>query len=232
AELARQRNQRQLELSQLRAKLTRKYGVAGGQVYDLARIQSHLPADAALVTWVDYDGQPKGHDPNGEHWTSVVRSTGPPIWIQLAGTGPDKAWTAADDGIASRLRRECANRPTKAEKGDELTRSLYTQRLAPLEKHLAAGSGLPAVRHLIVLPSPHMRAIPVEVLPDQIHPSRYIVSYAPSGTMFAWLQEKRVLAERGAEALSSAKILAIGDPVFGTGKPRTEPPPSPDYGVL
>src|SRR5262249_39056695 len=38
--------------------------------------------------------------------------------------------------------------------------------------------------------------------------------------------------ERGRQAESSAKILAIGDPVFGAVKPRTEPPPPPDHGVL
>src|SRR5262249_41603163 len=156
-ELARQRDQRQLELSQLRADLTRKYGVAGGEIYDLARIQSQLPADAALVTWVDYDGQQKAGDPNGEHWTCVVRRTGSPIWVRLTGTGSDKAWPPGDDGVASRLRRESASRPTMADKGDDLARTLYTQRLAPLEKHLAASAGLPAVRQLIVLPSPHMR---------------------------------------------------------------------------
>src|SRR5262249_3994786 len=95
AELARQRDQRQLELSQLRAELTRKYGVAGGEVFDLARIQSQLPADAALITWVDYDGQQKAGDPNGEHWTCVGRRTGSPIWVRLTGPGSDKPWTPA-----------------------------------------------------------------------------------------------------------------------------------------
>jgi CHAT domain-containing protein/tetratricopeptide (TPR) repeat protein len=232
AESVRQRNQRQLELSQLRADLTRKYGVAGGEVYDLARVQSQLPEDAALVTWVDYDGQPKGHDPNGEHWTCLVRRTGLPIWVRLTGTGSDKAWTPADDGVASRLRRASATRPTMADKIDELARTLYTQRLAPVEKHLAAAAGLPAVRHLIVLPAPHVRGIPIEVLTEQANPGRYVVSYAPSGTMFAWLEEKRARAERGGQTLPSAKILAIGDPVFGAAKPRPEPPSPPDHGIL
>src|SRR5262249_54942155 len=154
----------------------------------------------------------------GEHWTCIVRRMGPPVWIRLSGTGPDNAWTPTDDGLASRLRRETAARPTTTEKGDELTRNLYTQRLAPLEKYLAAGAGLPDVRHLIVLPSPHMRGIPIEVLTEQAHPGRFIVSYAPSGTMFAWLQEKRAMTERAGQALSSSKILAIGDPVFGAAK--------------
>src|SRR5262249_4078846 len=78
AELARQRDQRQLELSQLRADLARKYGVAGGEVFELARVQGQLPAHAALVTWVDYDGEAKGNDANGEHWACMIRRGGSP----------------------------------------------------------------------------------------------------------------------------------------------------------
>jgi tetratricopeptide (TPR) repeat protein len=232
AELTRQRDQRQQELSELQAELARKYGVAAGEVFELARIQSHLPADAALVAWVDYGGQPKGHDPNGEHWVCVIRHTGPPIWVRLAGDGKDGAWTDGDGKLAAQLRQQCASRPTMAEIGNELTRKLYRQRLAPLEQHLAAGAGLPPVRHLIILPSPHLRGIPIEVLTEEAHPGRYTVSYAPSGTMFAWLQEKRALAGRGGQASPLSKILAVGDPVFGAVKPRIELPPPPEHGIL
>ncbi len=48
--------------------MAHKYGVATGQAYDLARIQAHLPIDAALLTWVDVEELAKAADPNGEHW--------------------------------------------------------------------------------------------------------------------------------------------------------------------
>jgi CHAT domain-containing protein len=40
---------------------------------------------------------------------------------------------------------------------------------------------------------------------------RYAVSYAPSGTLFAWLREKR----RPGPAAGAATLLAVGDPAFG-----------------
>jgi CHAT domain-containing protein len=54
-----------------------------------------------------------------------------------------------------------------------------------------------------------MAGIPVEVLTD-----RYTTSYAPSGTMFAWLHERASEAERAGWPARPASILAVGDPVF------------------
>jgi CHAT domain-containing protein len=86
--------------------------------------------------------------------------------------------------------------------------------LAPLAKHLLATADLPAVRHLIILASPQMAGVPVEALveaPTDEHPA-YTISYAPSGTMFAWLAEKRKDAPPQKAELS--RLLALGDPVF------------------
>jgi len=48
---------------------------------------------------------------------------------------------------------------------------------------------------------------------------RYLVSYTPSGTMFAWLQERRHQRETAPER--TRRILALGDPVpFRAGEPK------------
>src|SRR5262249_12693003 len=86
--------------------------------------------------------------------------------------------------------------------------------------------GLPTVRHLIVLTSTQMAGIPVEVLTD-----RYTISYAPSGTIFAWLHEKGSEAERAGPRSRPISILAVGDPVFEPAQTPASPPP-PDHGVL
>src|SRR5262249_36755389 len=91
----------------------------------------------------------------------------------------------------------------------DLVRKLYAQRLAPLEGYLGAQDGLPAVRHLIVLPSNWMAAIPVDALTD-----RFTVSYAPSGTTFAWLRERRGGAAGPDAGTRGDSLLAVGDPVF------------------
>jgi hypothetical protein len=58
---------------------------------------------------------------------------------------------------------------------------------------------------------------------------RYTVSYAPSGTVYAWLRERGRKAER---ATGAPRLLAVGDPVF---PPRSdaasEPAEPPDQGV-
>jgi hypothetical protein len=48
-----------LELTQFAAELAQKHGPAAGQVYELPAIQKQLPADAALVGWIDVKALPK-----------------------------------------------------------------------------------------------------------------------------------------------------------------------------
>src|SRR5262249_51949030 len=91
ADLARQYDTAQADYSQLEADLTRKYGVAAGEVYDLARIQAELPADAALLAWLDGKTLPGAADPAGDHWACVVRRAGLPSWVKLTGSGPGGA---------------------------------------------------------------------------------------------------------------------------------------------
>jgi CHAT domain-containing protein/tetratricopeptide (TPR) repeat protein len=231
AALVRLRDKGQLELAELRQALTRKYGVPAGEVFELSRIQARIPPDAALVAWVDFAGPAKAHNPNGEHWLCVVRRNGAPNWVRLPGTGPNETWTADDEKITSRMRKACSNRPTEENDEREIARQLFTQRLAPAEKLFAATAELPAVRHLVVLPSPRMQRISTEVLAEAAAPGRFTVSYAPSGTMFAWLQEKRAAAERAARDATAPSILAVGDPVFAPVGLAAEPRPLPDHGI-
>jgi hypothetical protein len=81
------------------------------------------------------------------------------------------------------------------------------------------------VRRLIVLPSPALAGIPLEVLlaaaPKGVPP--LTVSYAPSGTLFAWL------AERKAGPASAPRLLALGDPAFAAPEAAA---PRPAHGLL
>jgi CHAT domain-containing protein/tetratricopeptide (TPR) repeat protein len=206
-ELRRQRDTLQSEFTRYEADLSARYGVAAGQVYDLARVQQALPEDAAVVGWLDFPPKSGAADPRGDFWACVVRGSGAPAWVRLDGSGPGGAWTKDDGRLAERVRAALA-RPPDGPHGEaaELVRRLYAQRLAPLEGHLRATEGLPPVRHLIVLPAAWTAAVPVGVLTD-----RYTVSYAPSATLFAWLRERR----RAAPGPGTATLLAVGDPAFG-----------------
>ncbi len=111
-DLKRQRVLASIALGEFQTKLVADYGPLAGQVATLNEIQAGLPADAALVAWVDINPVgPNAADPDGEHWGVVVRSRGIPGWIAIAGTGPNGLWTKDDDDLGSRARTELRSRP-------------------------------------------------------------------------------------------------------------------------
>ena len=97
---------------------------------------------------------------------------------------------------------------------DELWREpaklLSLQRMTPLREALLAADDLPAVRHLVVLPSPALAGIPVEVLLAPAGRDALAISYAPSATLFVWLGQRR----RDGDDRKPSRLLALGDPVF------------------
>jgi len=177
-------------------------------VLPLADVQAALARDAALVFWMDL-GQ------LGEHWGCVLRRSGPPVWVRLPGSGADGVWTKEDDALQRLLRDDLAHNEADA---NRRARQLAKQRLAPLEARLAATTELPAVQRLIVVPVGRMAGMPVEVLTD-----RYLISYAPSGTMLARLAQKH-------RPVESSSLLALGAPNFTPGD-AGRPPLPPNHGL-
>jgi hypothetical protein len=204
-ELLTQRRQAQEELDAFARHLEKTYGPAAGQVFDRATIQQALPADAALVGWLDVPGEPKAVDPDGEHWAFLLRSSGPPVCERLPGSGPKGAWTDDDTQLGEQLQAAL-----QAPRGgwQPLAARLRRQRLEPLSKHLAG------VKRLIVLPSTALAGLPVEVFAEG-----FTVSYALSGTLYAHLHRQPRPKSQG--------LLALADPVFdppAADKPRPLPP--------
>ena len=188
-------------------------------------IQAALPADAAVVAWVDVPPVgPNAADPDGDHWGVVVRSRGIPAWIPLAGTGQHGLWTRDDTALAGQARMELRKPPASSADLRPIVTNLHTQRLEPLAKALGAmADGLPPARRLVVLPSRAMAGIPVEAL-LAADDSR-TVSYAPSATVYKHLREQpRPDRHSG--------LLALGDPVYERPDMLSEPNPLPDHGLL
>ncbi len=213
--LLEERARLQQELEALEVSLAGKYGPAAGQVCELAAVQARLPADAALLAWLDRTGNAQAGDA-GDHWACLVRAQGKPVWVRLPGSGPGGAWTGGDDDLPRQVGELCANPPGDATAAwRDVAGRLYRQRLGPLAKHLAAADGRRAVRHLIILPSRAMAGIPAEVLLAARPPGQpdCTVSYAPSGTLFAWLGQQRHRAE-AAGSRPPARLLAVADPAF------------------
>jgi tetratricopeptide (TPR) repeat protein len=213
-ELFTQRLKSQEELAAFTQELEKKYGPIAGQVFDRAAIQATLPADTALIVWVDTRGEPKAHDPNGEHWAMLLRTRGTPIWERLRGTGPKGEWTEADTNLPFDL-----HVALQIPRGDwqALAKRLREQRLAPLTKHLDG------IRKLVVLPSSKMAGVPVEVIAEGL-----TVSYHLSGTMFTHFTKQPRPTTTG--------LLALGDPIFevpASFVPASgQEPPLPPGGVL
>ncbi len=186
----------------------RKYGELGGRVATLDQIRESLPADAALIAWIDIPPVgPKDADPDGEHWGVVVRSRGLPVWVAITGTDPGGLWSKDDSELADRVRTGLRSNPV-ADLADlrSLIERLRDQRIEPLTGALnATAFGLPKVQRLIVLPSRAMAGIPVEALLSG--EDTRTVSYAPSATIFKYLREQT-------RPDHDAGLLALGDPVF------------------
>jgi CHAT domain-containing protein/Tfp pilus assembly protein PilF len=185
------------ELRTLQAKRAKEHGPVAGAVYDLVRIQKSLADDTALVGWLDLAG---------ESWACVLRRRGAPLWARL----PAARYQDVND-LSLELGRASQQRGEADPAWLAPARQLYRQRLAPLQRHLKG------IRHLVVLPSPVLAEVPVETL-LAAGQSGLTVSYAPSGTLFAFLQQ-RTRAGKSAPA----RLLALGDPLFAqaeTASPR------------
>jgi len=225
-DLKRERALASIALGEFQTKLDQDHKELAGDVATLDKIQTALPADAALVAWVDIPpAGPNAADPDGEHWGVVVRSGGIPAWVPIAGTGANGLWTKDDTGLAERVHMELRKRPDAASANlRPLVEKLRTQRIEPMAKALGASAdGQPLVRRLIVLPSRAMAGIPIEAL-LALDDTR-IVSYAPSATVFKYLREQP-------RPDRHAGLLALGDPVYEHPDALSEPKPMPDHGLL
>ncbi len=235
-ELKRQRGLASIALGEFQTKLVQDHGPLAGRVARLNEIQAALPADAALLAWIDLPpAGPNAADPDGEHWGVVVRARGIPAWVPIMGTGPDGLWTSDDSTLAPQVRSELQTRPgARPSDVRSLVDRLRIQRIEPLAKALGEGlratagsrpeiDVLPPAHRLIILPSAAMAGIPVEALlaPGDTR----TVSYAPSATVFKYLREQPRPGRHSG-------LLAVGDPVYGSSDKSSDPKPMPDHGLL
>jgi hypothetical protein len=191
------------------------YGALAGQPAGLAEVQDALPAGAALIGWVDVQSRGKA---GSVHWACLVRRDGEPVWMEIPGSGADRVWTEADDSLLRAL-RDALKKP--AQPWRESAAAIAAQRLGPLKTHLQG------VKRLVVLPSAGLKGIPVETLltawPQA--PKGIIVSYAPSGTMHAFLTRHH------RDRADAPRLLALGDPAFPAPEREMPAPPPPTNGI-
>ncbi len=196
------------ELLELDRQLEDKYGALASRPATLEEARGALPEGTALLGWIDT---------RTEHWACLLARSGDPVWIRLAGAGMDGAWTSEEEGLPRSLRAELDPETSRGRAGP-LAEALVRQRLDPLKGHLMG------IKRLIVVTSPGMAGVPVEVLlaarPDPAWDG-ITVSYAPSAAMFAYLAGRPVPRDR------PATLLAVADPAYPEPKddaPAPEPP--------
>jgi tetratricopeptide (TPR) repeat protein len=173
------------------------------QVLPLERIQKAIPADGALVFWIDVWGI-------SERWGCVVRREGDPRWVRIVGSGTKGAWLEEDETVRTRLYDALRDPTSTAKKRKELLAAFARQRLGPLRPHLKAAGELPAVKRLFVVPTGAMAHVPVELLDENLS-----VSYVPSGSVLARLVENH-------RKLEASSLLVLGDPAFDQAEPPSE----------
>ncbi len=201
-----------------------RYPVAEGQSYPLNLIQSALMPDQAIIGWLDpgyaIDTPFAGWRPMS--WGYVIRREGSVLWERLreaidgaqsalkSPPFPSLSCEGSLRSAARSYRRAIEHRPVVSGAALQRGQTLWVERIQPLTRHLEG------IRELIVLPSGPMLGVPVEALPVDDHGSflgdRFIVSYAPSATIFAWLTARAKVGGRE----HFAPCLAVGDPLFRT----------------
>ncbi len=195
--LAKERDGLLAELARIASRRSRD------RVLPLENIQKQIPADAAVVFWLDI---------GNKHLGCVLRREGPPVWVKLLGSGKDDAWNAHDGSLPSRALAALSEGGSMSAAQKKLLAQLHRQRITRLEPNLKG------VRHLLVVPAGVMSAVPVEALTD-----RYLVSYIPSASVYARRMEKH-------RPLKASSLLVLADPVFTRTAPSLPDPPP--HGLL
>jgi tetratricopeptide (TPR) repeat protein len=208
-DLKRQASEIRRQVLELEQQFESRYGALAGQPATLEAVRKALPEGTALVGWIDQDPY---------HWACLLRHSGDPIWVRLPGSGKDGAWTNEDEERPRALSAALAgHQPAWGATAEILAR----QRLEPLMPHLKG------VTHLIVLPSLALAGVPLEALVSTLPADspRPVVSYAPSGSMFAHLSAPR------SQPSGPPRLLALGDPAFPKPAPSGPASPPPDHGI-
>jgi CHAT domain-containing protein len=203
------------------AEQIQKGTAASGPPLEPAQVQAALPPATALLCWIDLPLPQLAGRSCGEHWACLLKPQGAPVWVDLAASRPGSLWTQEDDDLAAEARHQLALVPRPGLDCRPLLRDLSRQRLVPLLPHL------PGIRNLVVLPSPALAGVPVEALlaAKGAGEGEFTVTYAPSGTLFARLQQERP-QPKGARPES---LLALGDPTF---RANDEPNKPSERGAL
>jgi CHAT domain-containing protein len=164
---------------QLETQLSKQSAIFGQTIapVELAKIQTLIPSDAALVHLVKYRPfNPKGGTTKRfgapRYAAATLRTTGNPHWVDL--------------GTAAEIEKNIQTFRTYLQDGsgtnnlqrNKIARTLHAQLIQPLRQHLGDA------KHLLLSPDAALNLIPFEALQDENNKyliERYAFSYLTSG---------------------------------------------------
>ncbi len=191
--------------STFEAEIANKYPISEGRAYPLAKIQAVLDDRMAILGWLDVDLRGKDEISS---WVYVIRKKGPVVWARLEPS------SGQPSGSSTERMRQYRERLALFQWSSRTAESiLQTGRDRWLERVAPVADALEGVTRLVVLPSGAMLGVPIEAMVDETGTSigdRFAVSYAPSATIYTWLQERARERTGG----SGNKSLLVGDPPF------------------
>jgi CHAT domain-containing protein/Tfp pilus assembly protein PilF len=188
------------EWSAFRWEVAAKYPVSEGQAFPLSRVQDALPDEAALIGWIDVAAGNGGFD----SWVYAIRSDGPVAWGRCE---PDQTKRYQPFRQSQNYREQLATPQSSSIGVSRDGRGLWAHRVGPVADVIADAG------ELVIVPSGAMLGVPAEALIDDegtLLGDRYAVSYAPSATIYTWLEE-RVRSGGGG---TGEGTLLLGDPPF------------------
>jgi CHAT domain-containing protein/tetratricopeptide (TPR) repeat protein len=189
--------------SAFREEIGAKYPVSEGQAYSLERIQASMPATTALIGWLDVETGPGQEDA----WVYVVRHEGPVTWARCGPAGDTEGGRTGKKEMRG-LRGQLTDPYSSAMGLSRDARTAWTYRVKPVT------DALDGVQDLVIIPSGPALGVPMEAMLDddrRLLAEKYAVSYAPSATIYSWLEEK---TSSVAETGSSGGTLLLGDPPY------------------
>jgi CHAT domain-containing protein/tetratricopeptide (TPR) repeat protein len=177
------------------------------QAMPLERIQQALDPGSAIVGWCETALRPNER----EVWAYVVRHTGGVHWVRAG------SWDASR-GSQRMLRRLLIDPEAPIAGVLRETQAVWAERFEPLLPFLDG------VRHLVVLPSGDLLGLPLEALTDRggaYLGDRCLVTYCPSASVYAWLEERTAGAgDPSTSGSGGIRALALGDPPFNEDQRR------------
>jgi len=189
--------------STFRESISRKYPVSEGQAYPLERVQASLPERTAIIGWVDVESGPDRWDV----WVYAIRNDGPVVWAACDPATTRGGGDARKEEM-QRLRGQLIDPESSFIGVARDAAAAWRHRVAPI------APALEGVEELVVIPSGPTLGIPLEALVTDERKflgETYAVSYAPSATVFSWLEERAASTDRGSRA---DEMLLLGDPPF------------------